>query len=89
MLICLMKYNPIAEYVPGKSLTVADTLSRQPLSVILSEVSELACDVSVFEDAAHAKWPVSPSKLERIKHDTRVDYDLLVVSRLITEGWPK
>lgn len=37
------------EYVPGKTLTVADTLSRQLLPVIQSEVSELTCEVSAFE----------------------------------------
>ena len=70
LLMRLMRYNPTAEYVPGKTLTVADTLSRQPLSVIQSEISELTCDVSVFEDAAQAAWSVLPSKLERIKQET-------------------
>uniref|UniRef100_A0A8C6L0J9 Gypsy retrotransposon integrase-like protein 1 n=1 Tax=Nothobranchius furzeri TaxID=105023 RepID=A0A8C6L0J9_NOTFU len=89
LLMRMMKFNPIAEYVPGKTLTVADMLSRQPLPVITSEVSELTCDVSVFEDAAHTAWPMSPSKLERIKQETSVDSDLQVVKRLILEGWPK
>lgn len=89
LLMRLMRYNPTAEYVPGKTLTVADTLSRQPLSVTQSKISELTCDVSVLEDAAHAAWPVSPSKLEWIKQETSTDRDLLVVSKLVTHGWPK
>ncbi|XP_042345404.1 uncharacterized protein K02A2.6-like [Plectropomus leopardus] len=89
LLMRLMRYNPAAEYMPGKTLTVADTLSRQPLPAIQSEISELTCDVSVFEDAAHTAWPVSPSKLEQIKQETSTDYDLQVVSRLVTQGWPK
>lgn len=89
LLMRLMKYNPTAEYVPGKTLTVADTLSRQPLPAMQSEVSELTCDVSVFENAAHKAWPVSPSKLERIKQETSTDYDLQVVSRLVAQGWPQ
>lgn len=59
------------------------------LSVKLTEISELTCDVSAFEDAAHTAWPVSPSKLERIKQETSTDHDLQVVSKLITHGWPK
>lgn len=61
----LMRYNPTAEYVLGKTLTVADTLSRQPLPVTKGEVSELTCDVSVFEDAAHTAWVVVARAGER------------------------
>lgn len=53
LLMCLMRFSPTAEYVPGKTLTIADALSRQPLSVKESEISELTCDVSEFEEAAH------------------------------------
>lgn len=88
LLMRLMKYNPTAEYVPGKTLTVADTLSRQPLPVMQNEVSELTCDVSALEDAVHSAWPVSPSKLERIKHETSADYELQVVKSLVLRGWP-
>ena len=39
-----MRFKPNAEYVPGKDLVVADTLSRNPLSVS-SETSETEEDV--------------------------------------------
>ena len=39
LLIQLMRFKPNAEYVPGKEIVVADTLSRNPLSVS-SETSE-------------------------------------------------
>ncbi|KAL7849761.1 hypothetical protein SRHO_G00191100 [Serrasalmus rhombeus] len=32
LLIRLMKFNPVAEYVPGKHLVIADALSRQPMA---------------------------------------------------------
>ena len=86
LLMCLMRYNPTAEYVPGKTLTVADTLSRQPLPFIHSEVCELICDVSAFEAAAHAAWPVSQLKLDRIKQETSMDREL---SRQVIKGWLK
>lgn len=89
LLMRLMRYNPTAEYVPGKTMTVANKLSRQPLPVMLSEVSELTCEVSVFKDAAHTAWPVSSSKSEQIKQEMSMDYDLQVVSRLVTQGWLK
>lgn len=85
----LMRFNTIAEYVPGKTMTVADTLSRQPLPSKLCEISELACDVSDFVGAAHTAWPVLPPKLDRIKQETSVDLFLQVVRKLVLEGWPK
>lgn len=61
---------------------------RQPLQAVQSEVSELICNVIAFENAAHNAWPVSPSKLERIKQETSADYELQVVSGLVAQGWP-
>lgn len=31
MLVRLRRFNPVAEYVPGKQIVVLDTLSRIPL----------------------------------------------------------
>ena len=39
-----MRFKPNAEYVPGKDLVVADTLSRNPL-LVSSETSETEEDV--------------------------------------------
>lgn len=44
----MMQYNPEAQYVPGKQLVVADTLSRHPQPTILAEVSELVQEVSLM-----------------------------------------
>lgn len=38
LLMYLMTFNLNAEYVPGKTLTVADTLSGQPLPVKQSQI---------------------------------------------------
>lgn len=88
LLMRMMKFNPTAQYVPGKTLTVADALSRQPLPTIHSEVSELICEISAYEDAAHLAEPVSPTKLERIRQETSGDYELQVVKGLVAQGWP-
>ncbi len=70
LLMHLIRYNPTAENVPGKILRVADTLSRQPLPVMQSKVSELTCEVSVSA-ASFSLW------LERVKQEMSTDYNLV------------
>ncbi|CAL8336007.1 unnamed protein product [Merluccius merluccius] len=52
-----------------------------------SKMSELTRDVSVFEDAAHTAWPVTPSKLERIKQEMNIDYDLQALDVMSKTTW--
>lgn len=62
----LMRLNPIAEYAPGKTLTVADTLSRSPLQCLEGETdthSDVACYIAAIVD----DMPASPQKLMAIK----------------------
>jgi len=54
----MMRFKAKAEHVPGKQLVVADTLSRNPLSV-LSETSDTCID------AAEMVRPASPETMER------------------------
>ena len=48
-LMRLMRFKATAEHVPGKQQVVADSLSRNPLSVQSSDTEE---DVKAFVDAA-------------------------------------
>ena len=41
----LRRYNPIAEYIPGKLLLISDALSRNPVQQIHSITEE---DVKVY-----------------------------------------
>ena len=50
-----MRFKAKAEHVPGKQLVVADTLSRNPLSVP-SETSDTE-DVKAYVDAAEMVRP--------------------------------
>ncbi len=84
-----MRYNPVAQYVPGKQLVVADTLSRHPQPTISTEVSELVQEVETYENAVSDAWPISQTKMESVKRETELDFELQRVRKYVTDGWPR
>ncbi len=82
----LMRFNAKAEYAPGKSLVVADALSRSPLN---TTEDFMTADVSCHVDAVISCLPVSQRKLTEIKMETQKDEQLQTVERFITKGWPE
>jgi len=84
----MMRFKAKAKHVPGKQLVVADTLSRNPLSVP-SETSDTEEDVKAYLDAAEMVRPASPEKMERIKHATSSHPQLSHVLNYTVSGWPK
>ena len=88
LLMRLMRFNVEAKYVPGKSLYVADTLSRAPLPETSLPGDTLESDVKVYVDAIIENLPASESKLEIIQRETNLDPELQVVKSYILNGWP-
>ena len=76
----MMRYNPIAVYVPGKDLILADALSRHPKPVVTAEVCELIQEVEAYEDAVSSALPISSTKLDVMKMETAKDRDMEQVS---------
>ncbi|XP_038058795.1 uncharacterized protein K02A2.6-like [Patiria miniata] len=89
LLMRLMKYHCTAEYVPGKLLTVADTLSRAPLKSSVTERDNLPDEVEAHVHMVTSHWPVSQGKLDEIKRETALDEVLVQVASHIRSGWPK
>lgn len=89
LLMRMMRYNPVAVYVPGKELIVADALSRSPQPVITAEVSELIEEVEAYEEAVSSAWPISPTRLDIVRAETKKDADMEKVRHYIRAGWPK
>ena len=83
-----MRFRAKAQHVPGKQLVVADTLSRNPLSVPF-ETSDTEEEVRAYVDAAEMVRPASPEKMERIKEATSSDPQLSRVLNYTANGWPK
>nr|XP_023665577.1 uncharacterized protein K02A2.6-like [Paramormyrops kingsleyae] len=86
LLMRLMRFNAKAEYMPGKSMVVADALSRSPLSTTEDFMS---ADVSAHVNAIIKGLPVSQRKLTEIKMETQKDDQLRMVEEFVKGGWPE
>ncbi len=69
LLMWLMCFKPVATYAPGKTLVVADTLSRSPLSHAedgRDTHSEVECYIAAVMDSV----PATPQKMDNIRAAT-------------------
>ena len=71
----MMKFHFEVVYVPGKQLSVADTLSRQPVESP-AERDELADAVDEHVCGVQATWSASDKGEERIRQETLRDPEL-------------
>lgn len=87
LLMRLMRFKPIAEYAPGKTL-VADTLSRAPQTSITEETTTHT-DVDCYVASVLHGIPATPSRMDCIRAATAADGELQAVIKLIRAGWPQ
>jgi len=89
LLMRMMRYNPTAEHVAGKTLVVADALSRSPLKITDDkQVDDINEDITATIDmllSSHA----SPTKLSEIRLATWEDQLLQRVVHFTKYGWPQ
>ena len=76
LLLRMMRYNPKAEFVPGKQLVIADTQSRHPQPELTQDIAELTSDLEAYEETVREAWPISPSKRDKVKQHTLQDDEL-------------
>ena len=89
MLMRLMRYNLVAKYAPGKTLIVADTLSRSPIKDCQTRESvALQSDVEIYANSVRDGWSVSENRLKDLKEATRNDTQLSSTLDYIRNGWP-
>lgn len=88
LLMRLMRFKPVAEYAPGKTLVVADTLSRSPLSHTENE-RDTHSDVECYIAAVIGNMPATTQRMDSIRAATAADEKLQTVVRHIRSGWPE
>ena len=78
MLLRIQPYDIVIRYKPGKEMTLADSMSRQPCI----NAESLEFDVQI----SHVQF--STQKLDELRRETRNDNELLSLLKVIADGWP-
>ena len=82
LLLRCQKYDYTLQYQPGKSIPVADALSRAPLNDKTKSAEE------VFTVSNVNFSPINSSRLNDIRIATDLDYTLQQLKEMILRGWP-
>ena len=86
MLLYLQKFNLDVQYVRGKHMSIADTLSRANLTEDMGKSNFVnSLEVVNYQDTL----VVGVERLDEFKLHTVIDADLQGVSHMITDGWPE
>ena len=85
MLLQLQHYDIDVQYVSGKKIPVADTLSRRYVSDTYPEISE-GMDLHVH---VLSSLPISDRKMKEIKAHTEQDPQMDQLKQVMLKGWPE
>ena len=85
-----MRFTYSTSYVPGKSLYIADTLSRAPLARPLNrEEEKLEADVQSYVDSIVKYLPATEDRLEDFRTQQQQDEITRQFITYCPEGWPE
>lgn len=68
----LMRFKPIADYAPGKTLVIVDTLSRSP-QIATTKETETHADMECYVDPVIQVIPATSHKIDCIRNATTTD----------------
>ena len=74
-------------YIPGKLLTVTDTLSRASLKDSKPEIEEL--EIIAYIHSIESNYLICDFRLQQFKDETKKDETLQTLLEYIQPGWPK
>lgn len=86
MLLRLQTYDFSVNYKHGKLLVIPDMLSR---AYIKDNRDNMSDDIECFVNMVIQNKPVSDSKLEQIKHESKHDVVMSKLKDVIRDGWPE
>ena len=85
----LSRFSYSVEYVPGKLLYTADTLSRHVASTSVSDAERSSRDINYFLNAIVSSLPASSSTLSAYKTAQAADPTCQKVIQFCQDGWPE
>lgn len=88
MLLQLLKYQVVVQYAPGKTMLVADTLSRASVTCIDDTAREISEDIDVQVHTLLREFPASDAKLNEFRRETQSDPVLAKLIQLLRVGVP-
>ncbi|XP_064619501.1 uncharacterized protein K02A2.6-like [Lineus longissimus] len=88
LMLRLQKYSFEYQWAPGKSLNIADTLSRAP-QPSKPEDTELDRELNYQVHMICATLPFSAKKLASFRHEVKSDAELQQLKTTIVAGWPR
>lgn len=86
MMLQLQKYDINVKHVPGKSIPVADTLSRKHLP---TEDDMMSKELDAQIHTIMKNLPISDTKLKEVRKATENDPELRHLKTYIQQGWPE
>ncbi|PFX13729.1 Retrovirus-related Pol polyprotein [Stylophora pistillata] len=92
MMLRLQNYQFTVQYMKGKELFVADTLSCAPLSGGTHSPSRMMQDYDVFRvnliQMDLSSNLVKPGTMNQIRKETEKDPSLMTLNNMVLDGWP-
>lgn len=85
----MMRFQFSIYHVPGKSLIVADMLSRAPLTGVTDSDRTLQEDTDAFVNLTIQSLPATEHRLQDIRQHQQQDEACRLLVRYCQSGWPK
>jgi len=87
LMLRLQRYDFSYEWVPGKLLFIADTLSRAP-ATLKEEDRELENEIKCHVHLIKATLPFSDDILRKFRRENEEDMEIQHLAEMIKIGWP-
>ena len=84
----LMRYHFTISHVPGKSLIIADALSRAPLPDMDPQAQDFNAEVEAYLNIVQQNLPASETQLVNIQHQQEADEVCQQLVTYCSTSWP-
>ena len=84
----LMRFTFTVSHIPGKDLTIADTLSRAPTGTATNADSQFSQDIELFVNTVMSSLPATEQRLTEITQKQQEDEVCKKLKQYCQSGWP-